>query len=132
MKANELRIGNIVFEPLNEDKKAFKVFELYHEKDYDKINYFNALSFEPVLLTEEWMNRTAFKKDGDNKYWFPWETHYLELLNITDIWYPSVVQIPEFSHQDEQRVYLNSIQYVHEFQNLFFALSGRELQLTAL
>lgn len=130
MKANELRIGNIVFEPLNENNNAFKVFEIYHEKDYDKINYHNALNFEPVPLTKEWIEKTSFIKDGEN-YWFGWETHYLELMIVTDIWYPLIAQVPEFSSEDEQRVCLNAIQYVHELQNLFFTLTGVELQLTA-
>ena len=38
MKANELRIGNYVFEPKNENTEPFKIWSIYHEQNNNKIN----------------------------------------------------------------------------------------------
>ena len=111
MNISELNVGNIIFEPLNEDKKAFKVFEVYHEECNDKINFFNALNFEPVPLTEEWMRKFKFEL-------FPWGWVLNEILIKTN-------------HKNMFWVELGNgkrikFEYVHTLQN-FMALTGNEL-----
>jgi hypothetical protein len=44
-------------------------------------------------------------------------------------YYPLYAQDPEMSHEDEQRVFMNRIESLHELQNLFFAITGQELEL---
>jgi len=71
----------------------------------------------------------GFIKDNNGSYWIDLQTHYLELIPSEGYWYPVYAVVPEMSHEDEQRVNTNRIQFVHELQNLFFALTGNELEM---
>lgn len=71
----------------------------------------------------------GFVKDDNGNYCIDLHTHYLELMPSNAYWHPTYVQVPEMSHEDEQRVSTNRIEFVHELQNLFFALTGRELEM---
>jgi hypothetical protein len=124
MKANELRIGNFVFEPLNENKKAFKVFEIYHEEDYDKINYFNALNFQPIPLTEEWLINFGFKRVNCGIGWDEISNGKVQLTEVPT----NKGKLIAFNYATDKYNYLK---YVHQLQNLYFALTGVELPLTA-
>lgn len=121
MNASELRIGNIVFEPLNENKRAFEVYELYHEKGYDKINHFNAINFEPVALTEEWLLKFDVRKRFDTAY-IPC---YSEDCSCAyDLVFDLIKEEPNVLVYNFKK-----IKYVHQLQNLYFALTGEELQI---
>jgi len=125
MKANELRVGNFVYEPLNENKKAFKVFEIYHEEDYDKINYFNALNFKPVQLTEDWLTNFGFKRI---KVGIGWVYEYSNGVVAFSEVINNNKKLFAFNYSTEKYNYIN---YVHQLQNLYFALTGVELQLSS-
>lgn len=135
MKANELRVGNFVFEPLNENKKAFKVFEIYHEEDYDKINYYNALNFEPIPLTKEWLLKLGFKKRFDFD-----DCNLYDLVEYTGITKSGLNRgqgffcLADFIEKEGFWIDLQSratLKYVHQLQNLFSAITGIELQLSS-
>lgn len=78
-------------------------------------------------LTKEYLIGVGFTKDNNNNYWKDLQTHYLELMPLNGYWYPVYAQLPEMSHETEQRVTINRIKFVHELQNLFFVLTGNEL-----
>ena len=112
-KATELRIGNLMI-----DKKFPTIIsEIQMIKSngvlmgsYDDGQ--NIEDFEPITLTEEWLIKFRFSKtDGygyklfgnwlqkeDGTYWYNVNGNFIELL------------------------------YVHELQNLYFSLMGRELK----
>lgn len=116
MKANELRIGNYIktWTGTNDEFGIVQVFNI----DEDSIHGFKRYlrDAEPIKLTDEWFKRFGFKsdtivfiKDGisfgvykDQKY------HYLPTGQISFKFY-------------------NEIKYVHQLQNLYFALTGEEL-----
>ena len=80
------------------------------------------------LVCEDLVN-FGFIKDSEWSYRIPLQTHYLELIPSEQHWYPVYAEVHEMSHQDEQRVGLNRIRFVHELQNLFFTLTGKELEI---
>lgn len=100
MKANELRIGNWVF------NKA-------HERTQLKEVYSDCSVYDSIPLTEEWLKRFDWFSIDDDKYTF------------RDIEYYSI--------SSNGRLYFNcgytatDIKYVHQLQNLYFALTGEEL-----
>jgi hypothetical protein len=56
--------------------------------------------------------------------------HYLKLIyTVDDGWYPIYIEQPEMSSESEQMVSLRKIEYIHELENLFFVLTGKELNL---
>lgn len=103
MKTNDLRIGNLV---LNDDDggvcKLFNIHEGY-------------INHKPIPLTEEWLLKFGFKSIQDG--WYEYSNS-----NITFSW----------NIYDRQLRFLGepfNIQYVHQLQNLYFALTGEELEV---
>ena len=119
MKANELRIGNW----MQWDSCVPSQFELADFVDW--YNDHNSHEFGdhlyPIPLTEEWLLKFGFEKH-------PIEDRYtslgfcgLELVTKTGIDYFVVKSI--------RGDVISFIKYVHQIQNLYFALSGEELAI---
>lgn len=83
--------------------------------------------FELIELDQEWFLKFGFMRtDG---WWLSLPSHYLEIIpkfeyNGDRYYSPVYGHMPEV----ECSVQLNRIRYVHELQNLFFSLTGRELE----
>jgi hypothetical protein len=115
MKANELRIGNTI----NLHRKPINISAGFIARyDFEEKNGFNLLvSAEPIPLTEDWLLKLGFIENPyDDRYELgSWYLNCDKTRGILDIWPDNI--IGEF-------VYL---QYVHQLQNLYFALTGTEL-----
>ena len=116
MKTNELRINNYVKDPYGNTIKLVSV-----EKD--------ASMLTPIPLTEEWLLKFGFVKD-DN--FGNWHLNHLEIykkdLSIIGIddkgniyWY--------FYAADDYYSWTQKLDYVHTLQNLYFALTNKELEI---
>jgi len=147
MKENELRIGNLVtvnnpkYHPKlkgvvlrvtsispNGDEYSIGLEHINQKPNTYYQSYSQFLKFiEPIQLEKEVLNDN-FKSDNGN-FWIDLQTHYLELITVGSDWFPIYSQLPEFSSEEEQRVNLNSIQFVHQLQNLYFTLKGEELAI---
>ncbi len=126
MKANELRIGNYVNVPIQE-QCPFRIdaFEYCSEKFIKvaqevKLNGFEVHpltwyggDLQPIPLTEEWLLKFGFDRNGKK----------------LTFWKIDLVEDEEgiFSF-DESRIYID-VKYVHQLQNLYFALVGEELTI---
>lgn len=117
MKANELRIGNIVDWP-NEGAQTISGGRLYELMRNSTL----LINTKPIPLTEEWLIRFGARPFQSgfiiDKYphmeYFLWSNAY----NIF-VW-----------QRCEAR--LRGIEYVHQLQNLYFALTGEELTIKEL
>ena len=119
MKANELRIGNWVMD------RGDKIWQIHSWDSYEKVcanppflgdsdlgqitghpltEYVDYL--KPIPLTEEWLLKLPNNHGG-----------------ITFEWRNSRLRILFFGY------YLTTCDYVHEWQNLYFALTGQELTI---
>ena len=131
---NQFRYGNLFQRKKSGEILIFSGItplnqNLYFTNNQNRvIDYYN-LEIEAITLTEEWLVMLGFVKDGNGNHWINLQTHYLEFIYSIGYFYPVYAQIPEMSHEDEQRVSLNRIQSVHQLQNLYFALTGEELKL---
>jgi hypothetical protein len=130
MKANELRIGNIV--EFSTPKLPLNIHELSHiVTAEDIVNFGNGkILLTPVPLTEERLLKFRFhKRKAMGNYWF--EKTYKKLLFITnDI---NTKTGLAFSTKLDH-VFIHDmpgneirIKYVHVLQNVWFALTGQEL-----
>lgn len=109
MRANELRLGNWI--EFNQPKKGIytTVTNSTFEWNIEKV-------FRPIQLTEEWLLNFGFKDNLnfknvifiDSKIAFYNDNNVFTLAN----------------HE-----YNIEIKYVHQLQNLYFALTGEELTL---
>lgn len=104
MKANELRIGNLVYCPEMDTN------------DYVSKTHFNCPElYEPIPLTEEWLLKFGFDVSVG---WA--EKDDFKMGQPDDDW------INELWSIRYEKKYVK-IQYVHQLQNLYFALTGQEL-----
>jgi hypothetical protein len=115
MKANELRIGNKFYLPNGEVGTVS-----YHEirlmiVALDKPNY------QPIPLTEEWLLKFGFEINRqtkkENNIWRCYsEEGFFEVEQIGDGFF-----------LDDNDCYGTELNYVHQLQNLYFALTSEEL-----
>ena len=137
MKANELRIGNYVNVPIQE-QCPFRIdaFEYCSEKFIKvaqevKLNGFEVHpltwyggDLQSIPLTEEWLLKFGFRAKSIN--------HNFTIDSDVDFRISSAQRVIETNERSS--FYLESkfgtkINYVHQLQNLYFALTGEELTL---
>ena len=107
IKANELRIGNYV-------KAVIDITDGFKTGDLVEITCIcdDANDFEPIPLTEEWLLKFGFEKTGS----------FYSKNNLE--FYVNGNSDVRFHMDDYRHIVLN---YVHQLQNLYFALTGEEL-----
>lgn len=109
MKIKDLRVGNLLMNFLGE------VFEVNAQTIY---NFDLPSEFpkpKPIPLTEEWLEKFGFKKE--KKFLFSYKNFYIN-----------------FHQEGIATTFLdthliNGIGYVHQLQNLYFALTEEELEI---
>ena len=130
MKANELRIGNLVqyggvTAKVCHIEKAFFYCEtelIYFTRDGER-------GAKPIPLTEEWLLRFGFELEHEftNAYKMYTTKHQYDCSEIT---YSEKESLLRFSNgQEKGATLIPHIKYVHQLQNLYFALTGEELTL---
>lgn len=111
MEANELRIGNYV---LDSENKICTIG--------NGMAFFNIEKINPIPLTEEWLEKFGFENQNntEDQYWARHEKNGFSIFNIhtIEIWNE------EKDYCIDLPLYLN---YVHQLQNIYFALTGKEL-----
>jgi hypothetical protein len=118
MKATELRIGNWVRWNYEESSEG-NVYPVEYGYELDDIKN-NPNIVNPIPLTEEWLLKFGFNKVSDIwEFWknSGWDLRQHKLENKWWLFY---------NGQDLDCV---RIDYVHQLQNLYFALTGEELTL---
>lgn len=119
IRANELRIGNYVNDTDHKHIPYFEIEMFYGTTDFKpKLDYEDLTiclsKCESIPLTEEWLLKFGFEKN--NHIWF----------NDTNI---------GFTFTKKGKIEWNEpkhIKYVHQFQNLYFALTNKELKIKEL
>ena len=141
MEAKELRVGNLLL-----DAKGFGVKKVesilsstmrvyMHSIDEECLADFNINNLKAIPLTEEWHNRFGVKKNGFNSFEYKLENK--TNLFLTVVFTGDYVMIRQGSEKriDDDMISIwnkdltNRDMYVHEWQNLYFALTGVELTL---
>ena len=108
MKANELRIGNLIQDNNKEwIVSAQLIYSVVEGNGY-------LAGFKPIPLTEEWLVKFGFDKSNENNY----------LKNEFRIWIEK--HNTYFYIIGSYMVICNN---VHQLQNLYFALTNTELTI---
>lgn len=121
MRANQYRLGNLV-------KYNGKIYEIDSiSKEFPTLNTIEYgigvvdwNNIEPIPLTEEWLVRFGFEKCL-NGFWCE-----KDFLNVKLIDSDIVIFI---SGTDHDLNIHSKVQYVHQLQNLYFALTNQELTI---
>ena len=140
MKANELRLGNKLFF-CNRSHTIMGIGAnlLFIENDFKHtIGPYELEDFEPIPIDENWLKKYGFNKIED--------THRKiigkEDLCVYEMWLVDPCNDAGYSVQyyevfdqlqnteDYRFVSIEKeVKYIHELQNLYFVLTGRELEL---
>lgn len=150
MKAQELRIGNYVglrdsewngfnyfFEFMEnteiktflEDKNKYAIVKsiatdielMAYNVDLD---YYELSEIQPILLTKEWLLKFRFKKSEEDFY-----SIKTGRKNVTLEICLSEQRTILFNKRLNEYIELKNIEYVHQLQNLYFALTGEEITI---
>lgn len=122
MKGNELKIGNWIrcnnLSPMPE--KVFQCQEVLKNSLTIVSQNFLNIYLEPILLTQEWLLKFGFETDN-----IEWWNGILSIGIYKDGLF--------FCPTGEISLRIGKeIQYVHQLQNLYFVLTGKELILNQL
>jgi hypothetical protein len=129
MKASELRIGNYIYVSapkehiLEARNQSIEKANYHHFNDICRCN--KEWVYEPIPLTEDWLLKFGFK----NKYKEPSEVFELNIGNnniIIDLY--ELLQSTYLEHRNFA-INIGKLKYVHQLQNLYFALTGEELEI---
>ena len=113
MKAEEIRIGNWVYNGIT--RKEMQVYAMMIPQ-LDNLEKKMGCNIKPIPLTKEWLEKFGFK----------WKNGSLRLKDF------SVHGHKYFMFLFSQGAFNNTnikIKHVHQLQNLYFALTGEELEL---
>lgn len=127
LKAQDLRIGNLVEYRIEDELDSRKEWWEVTAIDSDDINWLEKESpestdYRPIPLTEEWLLKfDEMKKFGS--------TIYIPIMNLKAEIHFEIYgnEIVSTIKSDFANLILDRIKYVHQLQNLYFALSGTEL-----
>lgn len=116
IKANEIRVGNILTRNLlNNRGKRENVEILVNSVVIVQVEENPLLMYNPIILTEKWLLMFKFELRGGkfgNEYWLKdFDLYTCEDGNIGFVFDKNI----------------KIIKYVHELQNLYFVLTGDEL-----
>jgi hypothetical protein len=120
MNANEFRIGNYVKFP---DNLIHKVDMLY--KDFAGLKI-----WQPITLTEKWLLDFGFVKTHNKWFEINYFTdckHTEEKMGILINLVSNRCAILDTDTEQQSAMTGKRIYYVHQLQNLYFALTGEEL-----
>ena len=128
MNASELRIGNLIV--LGSIIATVSIIEKF--KGTNAINEVNQDMICPIPLTKDWLKKLGLKKHSvDDFYFIELEEYILQVvvngfsgtLKKDSSWFVSIT-----TGFGSQPVTITK-KYVHEIQNLYFALSNKELTI---
>jgi hypothetical protein len=138
MKASELRIGNWVDVGMKEDIEEFGtdlhnvvVSEISTKSiTYNKIGLASMIIVKPIPLTEEWLLKFGFVEDAqifDIQYY---EKQFLKAATLSIQLCNGICEKRNASiGYDLEWIFIGDIIYVHQLQNLYHALTGKELTI---
>lgn len=124
MKSNELRIGNLVKDRGDkilridwfEINKVCQRQMLGNFEVHPLTEYFEYL--KPIELSEKWLLRFGFEKDGCSYYAPNFDGFRLRIYRENDSFFFGINICRSIE-----------IEFIHELQNLVFILTGEELQI---
>lgn len=131
MKANELRIGNLIQE------LDYTIIQLDYDIIYELIEGIKELDYyEPIPLTEEWLLKFGFTNYEwcDDCAFIKIHGGHLMARLLKGKWILTKTRVTKdrdghMTNGHDKIVKDDLIKHVHQLQNLYFSLTGEELEI---
>jgi len=133
MKPQDLRVGSVI-ELLPEEKivEATTVDITTYNDLYNRDSP-NAKLYKPVRIKAGPLEKLGFERYKNHSFW---ELHGMKssirLITSEGHWCPVIVSSPELSFEDASEVYLSRINYIHDLQNIYRVLYGKDMNVSKL
>ena len=121
IEANELRIGNYVSFKFMRIKEVVKIQCINKELIGVRESVYGYDKIKLIPLREEWLIKFGFSKSEDK---INENSNY---YNTTEYWIQEHIDVDDFIFYGKNNSIELVIKHVHELQNLYFALTGKEL-----
>jgi hypothetical protein len=130
IKASDLRIGN-KFECMGMIQTVFEILDNTDkgriiQKGYEHLilckengNQYKPIEISGIPLTEEWLLKFGFHYSEKGFYWKNWGTNGFQTLDYDTGYKRFRFELGQY--------YYKVLDYVHQLQNLYYALTGEEL-----
>jgi hypothetical protein len=125
MKAEELRIGNFIKGCNVYDGRELTVSKV----GFDVVFFFNGFAgeypndCEGIELTEQWLEKFGFLCTVP-RFRYETDKYLIEQWVTADSYFFRV------KTSASESIMIAEVEFVHQLQNLYFALTGREIELT--
>ena len=143
MKASDLRVGNLIYWNIPEKENIIHVVAGIRNKtpQTTPISLGESIDdYKPIQLTEEWLVRFGFNKEEiqiSKGHGFFYSMNYMDykysfsFAEFRGDWgfYHSYTDATDDKDNNRFDFISCGIKYVHQLQNLFYALTNTELQL---
>lgn len=120
--AKELRIGNWVY---SSEQEPIRIEGVHNKKGVFHGFWHNAIVY-PIPLTVEWLERFGFKYSQNEETYLGVNSFFIEDRSTDKL--SKNVDKEAFGVWSWQS-YLREVKYVHQLQNLYFAITGEELEV---
>ena len=120
---NDYRIGNLVndnYMVIEIDANGLGLVDANLPDDLASYIYVEYENIKPIPLTEDWILKFGFNKYGE---WFIINNMFAPYINIS-------IKHNKTTIGDNEEYDIEMIKYVHDLQNLYFALTRKELICT--
>lgn len=129
MKANELRIGNLVYFDFNGKSDLHIIIPRdIHVMNLCEIGKEESECYKPIPLTKEWLLKFRFELQygfgGIKRYY---KDRYL-IENGISMFFDNGFSF-RITTDAQNSTHASSVKYVHQLQNLYFALTSKELEI---
>jgi len=133
MKASEVRSGNLI-KAYNKDKEIIQVVDFSIITILEGIVDNKGIMFKPIHIDEDILNSCGFISNGGNSQELSYEVYKSIIIEKKhDHYNATLIQKTDKNCEcDWAFVSLPEIKSVHELQNVYYFLFGKELNVSAL
>lgn len=127
MKASELRIGNYIIQ----NGEITTVEKLKRSlNDWDRLNDLRSLDSIAIPLSEDWLNKSALQKRGTRDIWDQgnFVIYYQRYNDAYSQYCKDKFYFGTIDRDKNLVVTFYEIKHLHQLQNLYFDLEGKELK----
>jgi hypothetical protein len=138
LNIKELRVGNFIYDAgidfdnggnkIRSDDTELVVVTVEVMASIIKYPFgnFNYHSYVPIPISPEWLERFNFEMDDDMEYGIIWS---FKISDDASIYWNGFIEIEVRTKYVTTRYDLDHIKHIHQLQNLYHSLTGKELEL---